>query len=465
MAGQLRGEAGDEAMRTDETEVCVIGAGFAGLAAARKLAVAGRDVIVLEARDRVGGRVWNREMSDGTVVSAGGTWLGKGQHRMFALCREAGMATYPQFEDGEVLLDIDGEQYRYEGLVPSFGVLHMAALGLGLWRLNRLVKRLPIDAPWQAPGAQRLDALTLSEWVSNPANVPSRKAQTLLLAGLSTFFCVDPAEVSLLGSMVLAAGGGGFQYYADTKNTETHLIDGGSPELATRIAGALGDRVRLSSPVRTIQQRDGGADIAADGFKVKARRVVMAAPPAVAAKIDFDPALPPAQAHLLRRYLPGAVIKTIVSYDEPFWRAGGLTGETVVPASPVPVTIDQSPRSASPGVLTSFAIGPNALRLAGLSAGERREEWLNELSKRLGPRARTPSAYLETDWSAEPWSLGGMIGHLSPGVLTSYGPAIREPAGHVYWAASEWATTMHGLMEGAVRSGERAAGAVLETLA
>ena len=451
-------------MRTNEAEVCVIGAGFAGLAAARRLAAAGHDVIVLEARDRVGGRVWNREMSDGTVVSAGGTWLGKGQDRMFALCQEVGMATYPQFEDGEVLLDIDGSQYRYRGLLPNFGLAHVAALGLGLWRLNRLVKRLPIDSPWKAPGAGKLDALTLSEWVSNPANVPSKKAQALLLAGLSTFFCVDPAEVSLLGSMVLGAGGGGFQYYADTKNTETHLIDGGSPELAARIAGALGDRVRLSSPVRAIRQDNGSVEITADGRKVRARRVVMATPPSVATKIDFDPALSTAQAYLLRRYLPGAVIKTIVSYDEPFWRADGLTGETVAPASPVPVTIDQSPRSASPGVLTSFAIGPSALRLAGLPAEERREEWLRELSKRLGPKARTPSAYLETDWSAEPWSLGGMIGHLPPGVLTSYGPAIRKPAGHVHWAATEWATTMHGLMEGAVRSGERAADEIHDTL-
>ena len=311
-------------MRTNEAEVCVIGAGFAGLAAARRLAAAGRDVIVLEARDRVGGRVWNREMSDGTVVSAGGTWLGKGQDRMFALCQEVGMATYPQFEDGEVLLDIDGSQYRYRGLLPNFGLPHVAALGLGLWRLNRLVKRLPIDSPWKAPGAGKLDALTLSEWVSNPANVPSKKAQALLLAGLSTFFCVDPAEVSLLGSMVLAAGGGGFQYYADSKNTETHLIDGGSPELAARMAGSLGDRVRLSSPVRAIRQDNGSVEITADGRKVRARRVVMATPPSVATKIDFDPALPTAQAYLLRRYLPGAVIKTIVSYDEPFWRADGL---------------------------------------------------------------------------------------------------------------------------------------------
>jgi monoamine oxidase len=452
-------------METDETEICVVGAGFAGLAAARRLAAAGRDVTVLEARDRVGGRVWNREMSDGTIVSAGGTWLGKGQDRMFAICKELGMATYPQFDDGEVLLDIDETQYRYQGLIPNFGLLHVASLGLGLWRLNRMTKRLPIDAPWKAPGAGKLDALTLSEWVSNPLNVPSKKAQALLLAGLSTFFCVDPAEVSLLGSMVLAAGGGGFQYYADTKNTETHLIDGGSPEVAARMAGTLEDRVRLSRPVRAVRQNNGSVEILADGVKLKARRAVIATPPAVAAKIDFDPGLPPAHAHLLRRYVPGPVIKTIISYDEPFWRGDGLTGETVAPASSVPITIDQSPRSGSPGVITSFSIGPKALELGDLSPEERREAWLNELSKRLGPKARKPSAYLETDWSAEPWSLGGMIGHLSPGVLTSYGQTIREPVGSVYWAASEWATTMHGLMEGAIRSGERTADAVLDTLA
>jgi monoamine oxidase len=451
-------------MAADETEVCIVGAGFAGLAAARKLTAAGRDVTVLEARDRVGGRVWNREMSDGTVVSTGGTWLGKGQDRMFAICRELGMDTYPQFEDGDVLIDIDGARHRYHGLVPNFGLRHVAALGLGLWQLDRLVKRIPIDSPWRTPGARKLDKLTLAEWVSNPAHVPSGKAQALLLLGMRTFFCVDPAEVSLLGSMVLAAGGGSFQYYADTKNTETHLIEGGSPEVAARLAAALGDRVRLSRPVRAIRQANGSVEVEADGTRVQARQVVVATPPVVANTIGFEPALPPAHAHLLRRYVPGAVIKTITSYDEPFWRDEGLTGETVAPESPVPITIDQSPPGASPGIITSFAAGPQAVKIAGLPPEERREVWLAELAKRLGPKARSPRAYLETDWSAEPWSLGGMIGHLPPGVLTSYGQAIRKPVGRVHWAATEWATSMHGLMEGAVRSGEHAADEVLHAL-
>jgi monoamine oxidase len=451
-------------MESDETEVCVVGAGFAGLAAARKLVAAGHEVIVLEARDRVGGRVWNREMSDGTVVSAGGTWLGKKQDRMFAICQELGMTTYPQFEDGDVLLDIGGVQHRYSGLIPKFGLNHVAALGLGLWRLDRIVKRVPIETPWKTPGAEKLDSITLAEWVTNPANVPSKKAQALLLVGMSTFFCVDPSEVSLLGSMVLAAGGGGFQYYADTKQTETHLIDGGSPELAVRMASPLGNRVRLSRPVRSIRQADDFVEVAGDGAKVKARRVIVASPPVVANKLEFDPPLPPTHANLLRRYIPGSVIKTIISYDEPFWRNDGLTGETVAPESFVPISIDQSPVGASPGVLTSFSVAPKVLAFAGLPAKERREAWLKELAKRFGPKALSPSAYLETDWSAEPWSLGGMIAHLPTGAVTSYGSAIRQPVGNVYWAGSERATDLHGLMEGAVRSGERTAEEILDTL-
>jgi monoamine oxidase len=374
------------------------------------------------------------------------------------------MTTYPQFEDGDVLLDIGGAQHRYSGLIPKFGLNHVAALGLGLWRLDRIVKRVPIETPWNTPGAEKLDSISLADWMTNPMNVPSKKAQALLLVGMSTFFCVDPSEVSLLGSMVLAAGGGGFQYYADTKQTETHLIDGGSPELAVRMASPLGDRVRLSRPVRSIRQADDFVEVTADGAKVKARRVIVASPPVLANKLEFDPPLPPTHANLLRRYIPGSVIKTIVSYDEPFWRNDGLTGETVAPESFVPISIDQSPLGASPGVLTSFSVAPKVLALAGLPAKERREAWLKELAKRLGPKALSPSAYLETDWSTEPWSLGGMIAHLPTGAVTSYGSAIRQPVGNVYWAGSERATELHGLMEGAVRSGERTAEEILDTL-
>jgi monoamine oxidase len=450
---------------TVEADVCVIGAGFSGIAAARKLQDAGLDVVVLEARDRAGGRVWNREMDDGTVVSVGGTWLGRGQDRLFGLSRELGMTTYPQFSDGEALVRLDGSNHRYRGVIPKgVGVAAVASMGLVLARLAWLARRVPKDRPWDTRGGRRLDSISLGEVIGSPWGVPSRTARTLLRAGFGTLFCVDPAEVSLLGSMVLAKGGGGFQYYLDARQTETHLVDGGVPELAARFAAPLGERLWLSSPVRWIGHRPDHVEVEGDRATVRAQHAIVATPPLLASRIEFDPVLPAGHASLLRSYPPGAVIRGIATFDEPFWRADGLTGETLAPGSPVAVSIDQSGPGGSPGVISSYAVGPAATDLAKLDPAGRRRLWLRELADRFGPRARSPRAFLDTNWAQERWSLGGMIGHLPTGVLTSYGPAIRQPAGRIHWASTETATAMHGLMEGAVRSGERAADEVLAAI-
>jgi monoamine oxidase len=451
-------------MERRDADVCVVGAGFAGLAAARQLAQAGREVVVLEARDRVGGRVWNRELPEGPVISAGGSWLGKGQERMFDLCREVGLEVYPQYEQGDQILRLDGVNHRYRGLIPKIGPVAVASLGVAFMRLDRMARQLPADAPWQAEGARALDARTLGQWLSNPLNVPSDTARTLARASMNLVFCADPAEVSLLGALVLARGGGGFTYYTDSRRTETHLVDGGAPELARRMAERLGDAVHLSCPVRQITHNGTDVEVRCEALTVRAGRVIVATPPLLAGRIAFDPPLPADHHHLLQRVVPGAVIRVHTVYPEPFWRDHRLSGQTLAPQSPVSVTIDQTPRSGRPGVLSTFAFGPGALEMGRLEPKERRDVWLKALAERFGPRAQSPVGYLETDWSAEPWSLGGMVGHFPPGALTNYGPALRRPVGRIHWANTETATLMHGLMEGAVRSGERAAGEVLAAL-
>ena len=446
-----------EPLRTDYV---VVGAGFAGLAATKRLQDRGKSVALIEARDRVGGRVWNRTAEDGTVVSVGGTWLGKQQNRMFELARDVGLDVYPQYDEGDTLMLIDGRTRRYRGL-PKIDVFALASLGLAFWRLDHMVKRLPLDAPWTGQDARALDSRTLGAWIRSHWNVPSAAARKLLDTTMTTLFCVDPNEVSLLGSMVLARGGGSFQYYVDASNTETHLVDGGAPEIATRLAAKLGDAVHRNSPVRRIRQTGEGVEVISDRLTVEARRVIVAAPPLLAGRIEYDPALPEAHAQLLRRMLSGSAIRGITIYDEPFWRREGLCGMSVAPDLLVPVALDQSPRSGTPGILSSYMFGPAAVSAAGLDATARREIWLSALAARYGARALEPRAHLETDWAAEPWSLGGMIAHFAPGVLTDFGEALREPAGRIHWAGAERATEMHGLMEGAVRSGERAADEVL----
>jgi monoamine oxidase len=440
-----------------EADVCVVGGGFAGLAAARRLRELGREVVVLEARDRVGGRTWNRKLESGAVLSVGGTWLGQRQERMFALCNEFGLEPYPQYEEGETILRLGDTNRRYKGLIPKINPLAIASLGVALKRLDLLVRRLPLEEPWKARGASRLDERTLGSWISSPVNVPTQTARDLLRTTMMTFFCVDPEEVSLLGACVLARGGGNFEYYADSRYTETHLVDGGIPELALRIATSLGDAVRLSTPVRRIAQRGDRVEVTADSVIVEARDAIVATPPALAGRIEYDPPLPSEHVGLLSRYVPGAIIRGLPVYDEPFWRDDGLNGMSVAPGSLVPVALDQTPRAGRPGVLSSYMVGPQAVAAAGLEPAERREIWLTELAERYGPKALSPVDYLETDWAAEEWSLGGMIGHFAPGVLTTYGHALRRPVGRIRWAGSEQAAEMHGLIEGAVRSGERAA--------
>jgi monoamine oxidase len=227
------------------------------------------------------------------------------------------------------------------------------------------------------------------------------------------------------------------------------------------MAESLGEVVRLSCPVRQIVDDGSGVQILSDVLTVRARRVIVATPPVLAGRIAFDPPLPAGHSHLLQRLLPGAIIRVHTAYPEPFWRAQRLSGQTLAPQSPVSITIDQTPRSGQPGVLSSYAFGPAAMRVGRLGPKERRELWLGALAERFGPQAASPNGYLETDWSAQPWSLGGMMGHFTPGVLTNCGSALRQPVGRVHWASSESATLMHGLMEGAVRSGERAAREVL----
>jgi monoamine oxidase len=160
----------------------------------------------------------------------------------------------------------------------------------------------------------------------------------------------------------------------------------------------------------------------------------------------------------------GWVTKTLVVHDEPFWRADGFSGQSAEPDSVAEVTIDAG-RPSGPGVLASFTFGPSARKWWALDAGVRRKALLDALAARFGARAAQPADYVETSWFTEEWTRGCSMAHFALGTLTRYGPLLREPFGRVHWAGTETATVSHGAIDGAVRSGERAAAEILDRAA
>jgi monoamine oxidase len=441
-------------------DVAVVGAGLSGLQAARAIADSGGEVVVLEARDRVGGRLQNATLGDGVTVDVGGQWVGSDHWRVRQLAAELDVEIFPQFGAGRNLLDVNGKRRRYRGTIPRLGPLVLLDVFLARRRLDRLAAGVSAEQPWAAERAAELDGVSLADWCER--NVRTKIARRLIGLAGRTVWGAGPEELSMLHALFYVSAAGGFDKLIDTEGgAQQDRLDGGSQRLALGLAELLGDRVLFGAPVRRIEQHDSGVSVAAGGVEVEAARAIVAAPPAVAARIELDP-VPPGRPELAERLRPGALTKCMALYERPFWREDGFSGESVTDAGPVSLTFDSSPRDGSAGVLLGFVGGPEARDLAALPAPERRAPVLACFERLFGPRAARPLDYTEQAWAEEEWSGGGPTSNFGPGGWTACGPILREPAGRLHWAGTETATVWSGYMEGALEAGERVAAEVLE---
>jgi monoamine oxidase len=409
--------------------------------------------------------VYGLPLGDGTTSEGGAEFIGPTQDRIAALARQLGIGTFATYNTGKNVYYRNGKRSEYDtdGLLgavpPDWGVID---LQFAMLSLGNMAKTVPVGEPWKAAKAEEWDSQTFYTW--SRSNSLSSGARFLLDAFASATLSVRSRDVSLLYVLhyIAAAGNesspGTVDRLINTKNgaQETRFV-GGSQEVPVRLAASLGDRVRYNAPVRSVVTGEGGVTVNADGITVTARRVVVAMSPAIADKIDFSPGLPASRAQLMQRYPMGSVAKFVAVYETPFWRAAGLTGQSVADSGAVDTTFDNSPPDGSRGILMGFINQTAIRRLDAASPDEIRTAGLASFTTLFGGQAGSPVRTAYQRWDNEPWSGGGPTGIAPPGVLTDFGAALRAPCGPVHWAGTETSGFWTGYMDGAVRSGERVA--------
>jgi len=444
-----------------DADYVIVGAGVAGLTTAYELNKRGATALVLEGRDRVGGRTWSGNF-EGAEVDWGGEWIGVGQPRIYQLIQELGLRTFPTYDTGKKVLEINGHTSTYSGTIPRMAPWKLIQIQLAVWVIDARARQLDITNPWGSPSAARWDATTLD--AVRRTFMWSADARATMDAAMRTIFGAESGELSMLHMLAYVHSAGSINNLIATESGFQHdRIAGGAQAVTLALARSIGEeRVLLSQPASAILQDAAGVTVtSASGQTYRAKRAVVAVPVPLGASIAFTPQLPALRQQLMQRSYMGAAVKCFVRYERAFWRERGFSGEAACGDGPISVTYDQCSEDGTTACLLAFVGGKFARTWHRQDPNERRQVILDRLAKYYGEEARKPVAYTEQDWCGEQWSGGAPVVLFPTGTLSVHGPALRQPVGRIHWAGTETAVECMGFIEGAVESGQRAAAEVL----
>uniref|UniRef100_UPI0037E8EB06 probable flavin-containing monoamine oxidase A n=1 Tax=Semicossyphus pulcher TaxID=241346 RepID=UPI0037E8EB06 len=462
-------------MTAEIWDVIIVGAGLSGLSAADLLRKRNAEmrILVLEGKDRVGGRTISTEIPAANGVDRwdfGGQWVGSTQTHVFELIKELGLETYLQYDTGKKVYHMGGpgaKVHTYSTSIPYLSPFVMMDFAQLMWKIDRLCATVCVQDPSRTPNASELDSMTLHSYIEQHAWTKRLKEELGLCS--RSVFGVEPAQMSFLFFLMYAAAAGGLLPLLETTqgSAQEFKIKGGTQQLSERLADHLGRKnVQLGSAVKAIWQDAEWARVTTATNTFLCRAVIVTCPPHLAAKIQYQPALPSQREFLTQNMPLGHMIKFIITYQTAFWKDKGFSGEIVAGSStecPFCVTFDATSPSGN-AALVGFIAGHLATQWTSKEAAERREAVVSSLVKYLGPEAASFIHYEEKDWAKEDYSGGCPVNVMAPGLLTYYHPSLRKPCGRIHWAGTETATQWCGYMSGAIQSGQRAALEILAEL-
>jgi len=444
-------------------DAVIIGAGFSGLVAARDLSRKGHDILLLEARDRVGGRVETQNLDNGSYVDLGGQWIGPTHDEMYALLDEYNMSYFPTFHSGKSQTFLNGTLKSYKGLIPPLPVPSLLNLEFAIRRMNSQSSGLDLERLWSHQNSLNWDNQTLANWMNK--NIKFDKAKSIFKIGIESVFACDPKEISLLHALYYCKSGGNLNQLFDIEDgAQQDRIYGGAQTLAEKIASDIKkSRIRLNLTIDKISHDSNGVEVYSFRKSWKARYAILTIPPVLSRKIHFKPTLP-LKEKLLDSYFMGSVVKCYAIYNEPFWRKAKLSGLVTSDSGFVSVCFDNSPKDAEKGMIMGFVLAEKAKEFKLLEENKRRDIFLAEIEKFFGKESQKPERYIDKIWADEEFSEGCYAGMLPPNVTSRLETTLGKSTGRIHWAGTETATIWNGYMEGAVRSGQRAAREVHQEL-
>ncbi|MEJ6555056.1 FAD-dependent oxidoreductase [Microbacterium esteraromaticum] len=442
-----------------DVDVVVIGAGISGLSAADRLASMGHSVLILEGRDRVGGRVLTGEIA-GVPVDFGGTWVSPKHTAIRELARRFGCTITPQFHDGRNTLWISGKRRTYKGTIPPVSPLAVINMARVQMALEKLVATIDMDSPSASPDAAELDSITFGYWLGQQRASSATRMLMNVISRVQWGASCD--DLSMLSVLSYIRGAGGVDHMLDVENgMQQDRITETTQEIAKRVAAQFDDgRLLLSTPARRILQDDAGITVHTDTVTVTARYAVITAATMHRKDIDFEPALTEQAKSLSNLWRLGGLSKAYVAYDKPFWREAGISGEAISDKGAVFITFDVGPEDG-PGILLGFC---DPVQFDGFDAEHRRTRIIEQMVEMYGPQAKQPIDYVDHCWLLEDFGAGGPNPALPPFALTAYESELSRPHGRIEWGGTETAGEFAGSMNGAVLTGQRAAERVAERI-